>query len=219
MTRMSGTAEARRLPITTTSEQARTRFERGRAAAHHYRFTVARDEFDAALALDATFVLALLHRGGSAEDPAESRRFIEAAEASRAHASAAEGRMIGAFRAFLLDRDYDLAVEIFRELSAAHPGDPYLTSYLGLRYYRNLQRYDEAAAQFREALVRDPSFVQAYHWLGCIALDQGDLDAAKSLFERYAALAPEEPRPHDDLGILYLRQGRLDEAARSFERA
>lgn len=216
---MTHSADAGRLPITTTSEHARTHFERGRTAAHDYRFALARDEFEAALALDPRFVLALLHRGGSDAEPTETRGFIEAAEVNRSHASEAEGRMIDAFRAFLIDGEYDLAVEIFQELSAAYPADPYLRSYLGLRLYRNLQRFDEAAAQFREALARDPEFVQAYHWLGRIALEQDDVATAEAMFELHATLAQGEPRPHDSLGLLYLRQGRFDEAVRAFERA
>lgn len=105
------------------------------------------------------------------------------------------------------------------ELSAAYPGDPYVPSYIGLRYYRNLQRHDEATDQFRQALERDPGFVQALNRLGHIALDQGDLATAEATFERSVALAPGEPRPHDSLGLLYLRQGRFDDAIRAFEAA
>ena len=73
---------------------------------------------------------------------------------------------------------------------------------------------EEAAEQFREALRRDPEFAQAYHWLGRIALSRGELDAAERLFQRYAALAPEEPRPHDCLGLLRLEQRRSEGAGR-----
>ena len=216
---MTRAFDAGRVPVTTTSEQDRAHFERGRTAAHHDRFALARDELDAALAPDPAFAVALLHRGGSATRLAECRGFIEAAEANRSRASEAEGRMIDAFRAFLLDADHDLAVEILQTLSAAVPADPYLSSYLGLRYYRNLQRLDEAAAQFREALARDATFVQADHWLGRIALDRDDLVMAKAMFERYAALAPDEPRAHDSLGLLCLREGRHADAVRAFEQA
>jgi tetratricopeptide (TPR) repeat protein len=219
MRHMQDNARSRWLPVTSTSEPALAHFERGRAAAHHYQFEAARDHLDAALALDPTFVLALLHRGGSADDLDEARAYLDSAAANRMRASEDEGRMIDAFRAFLLDRDHHRAIEILLELSAAYPGDPYVPSYIGLRYYRNLQRYDEARDQFRQALERDPGFVQALNWLGHIALDQGDLATAEATFERYVALAPGEPRPHDSLGLLYLRQGRFEDAIRAFEAA
>jgi tetratricopeptide (TPR) repeat protein len=219
MGRMTQADEGRWLPVTTTSEVARAHFERGRAAAHHYQFEAACEHLDAALAEDPAFVLALLHRGGSADDAAQSRTFLDLAEANRHRATDDEGRMIDAFRAFLVDDEYERAIEILLELSATYTGDPYLPSYLGLRYYRNLQRYEDAADQFRHALARDPGFAQAYNWLGYIAMDQGDHATAEAMFERYRDLAPDEPRPYDSLGVLFLRTGRHEAAAQQFERA
>lgn len=212
-------AIAQLLPVTTTSEEARMHFERGRRAAHHYQFAEAREYLDAALAVDSTFVLAHLHRGGSADRVSELEDHLSRAAAHRDRASAGEAQMIDAFRAFLLDRDYERAVDIFTRLSAEYPDDPYLPAYLGLRYYRNLKRYDEAAEQFRRALERDSSFVQAYNWLGYIAMDQADYANAENTFRRYIERASDQPRPHNSLGVLYLRQGRYEEAVRQFERA
>jgi tetratricopeptide (TPR) repeat protein len=120
---------------------------------------------------------------------------------------------------FLWERDYDRAIEIFSKLASEYPDDPYLPAYLGFRYYRNLQRYDEGAEQFRRALERDSSFVQAYNWLGYIAMDEGDYAAAEENFRLYIELAPDEPRPHNSLGVLRLRQGRYEEASDLFEQS
>lgn len=219
MGRMTQTDEGRWLPVTSTSEVARARFEQERAAAHHYQFESAVEHLDVALAEDPAFVLALLHRGGSAADAAEGRAFLDRAEANRHRPTEDEGRMIDAFRAFLVDAEYERAIEILQELSAKYAADPYLPSYLGLRYYRNLQRYEDAADQFRQAMARDPGFVQAYNWLGYIAMDQGDHATAEAMFERYRDLAPDEPRPYDSLGVLFLRTGRHEAAAQQFEQA
>jgi tetratricopeptide (TPR) repeat protein len=207
------------LPVTTASEAARARFERGRAAAHHYQFEQAVEHLEAALAEDPAFVLALLHRGGSAGDADECRTFLDAADAHRDHVSDGERRLIDAFRAFLLDGEYERAIEILHGLADTHTADPYLPSYLGFRYYRNLKRYEEASEQFRLALARDPGFVQAYNWLGYIAMDQADYATAEAMFERYLAEAPDEPRAHDSMGVFALRRGRPQEAIHHFERA
>jgi Flp pilus assembly protein TadD len=52
-----------------------------------------------------------------------------------------------------------------------------------------------------------------------MALDQDELATAQAMFERYAALAPDEPRAHDSLGLLCLREGRHSDAVRAFEQA
>lgn len=212
-------AQAQLLPVTTKSEEAREHFEAGRTAAHHYQFAEAREHLDAAIAADPTFVLAHLHRGGSAAQRSELEDYLSRAAANRDGVSEGEQQMIDAFHAFLLERDYTRAVDLFSKLSAEYPDDPYLPAYLGLRYYRNLGRYNEAAEQFKRALERDPEFVQAYNWLGYVAMDQGDHDTAEETFKRYIHLAPDEPRPYNSLGVLYLRQDRYEDAVQQFEKA
>ncbi len=214
-------AQAQMLPVTTTSEEARMHFLLGRDAAHHYQFAEAVEHLDQAIAADSTFVLALLHRMGSTSrsDPRLREYYLERAEANREGVSQAEQQMIDAFRAFLWDGDYERAIEILSSLAEAYLDDPYLPSYLGFRYYGNLGRYDEGAEQFRRALERDSTFVQAYNWLGYIAMDQGDYATAEEHFQRYHQLAPDEPRSHDSLGLLRLRQGRNEEAAHHFAQA
>jgi tetratricopeptide (TPR) repeat protein len=216
---VSSPALAQMLPVTTTSDYAREYFLLGRDAAHHYQFAEAREHLDRAIAEDSTFVLAHLHRGGSAVYLSELEDYLGRADTYRDFVSPGEQQMIDAFRAFLWERNYDRAIEIFSRLASEYEDDPYLPAYLGFRYYRNLQRYDEAAEQFRRAVERDPGFVQAYNWLGYIAMDQGDYTQAEELFRRYIQLAPDKPRPHNSLGVLHMRQGRYDEAAKYFEQA
>ncbi|WP_373493503.1 tetratricopeptide repeat protein [Aquiflexum sp.] len=211
--------ERRLLPITTDSDEAREQFLLGRDAAHHYQFAEAREHLDKAIAADPSFVLALLHRGGSADFLSELQDYLGRAEANRDRVTPGEQQLIDAFHAFLLERDYNRAIEILSGLSLEYPDDPYLPSYMGFRYYRNLQRYDEAVKQFRRALECDPDFIQAYNWLGYIAMDQGDLATAEENFLLYIQHAPDEPRPHNSLGVLRLRQGRYEEAARLFEQS
>jgi tetratricopeptide (TPR) repeat protein len=207
------------LPVTTVSPEARAHFERGRTAAHHYQFAQARDHLDAALAADPDFVAALLHRGGSDDEPDVTRAYIDRADGLRDRVTEGERALIDAFRAFLVDRDYERAVAILSVLADAHPDDPYLAAYLGFRYIGNLGRPEEGAAQFRRAVERDPSFVQAYGWLGFIALKRDDLATAEDMFVRYLEHAPDQPRPHHAMATLHLRQGRNEEAAQGFERA
>lgn len=215
---MTESRDRRLLPVTTGSEAARQLFELGRHAAFHYQFAQARGLLDAALAEDPAFVLALLHRGGSSL-PNERRRFFDLAEANRVNVTEDEGRLIDAFVAFLWDGRIADAVSTLSDLADRYPDDPYLPTYLGLRYFRNLGEFDEAHAQFRRALERDPGFSQAHLWLGQVDLARGRFESAEAEFLAYAELAPDQPRPRDCLGMLAMGRGQFDEAEVRFREA
>lgn len=209
---------AQTLPVTTSSEEAREHFEAGRDYAFHYQDAETLEHLDAAIAADSTFVLAYLHRGGYT-DRADRRQYFDRAEAHADGVTEAERRMIDAFNAFLWDDDIDRAIRIFQELSAEYPDDPYLPSYIGLRYYRNLRDYEEAARQFERAIERDPDFSPAYKWRGYVALDQGDYATAEEYFREYRARAPDLWMPYFAFGDLYRHQDLLEEAETEYARA
>jgi Tfp pilus assembly protein PilF len=169
--------QLRHLPVTTDSAEARRHFEVGRMMAFQYQQGRARRSLDAAIAADPGFVLAYLHRGGMSNND-ERGPYFEQARAHRDRVTADEGRMIDAFHAFLWDQRVADAVAIFTELADRYPDDPYLPTYLGLRYLHNLGRPDRAREQFERALRRDPAFAPGYLWLGQVALREGDLDEA-----------------------------------------
>lgn len=207
------------LPVTTTSKEGRAHFELGRLDAFHYQDVQALEHLDAAIELDSAFVLAYLHRGGMSESRQVARPYFEQAVAHREVVTPGEQRLIDAFLAFLQNGEPERAVEIFQELADDFPDDPYLPTYLGLRYLRNLGQYDKAIEQFERALSRDSGFVQAFNWMGYAALAKEDYAAAEEAFKRYKEGAPDEPRPYNSLGDLYLRRGQYEEAAHFFEQA
>ncbi|HUG74662.1 MAG TPA: tetratricopeptide repeat protein [Acidimicrobiia bacterium] len=206
------------LPVTTRSEEARRYFQVGRMMAFQYQSRRAVAALDAAIAADPTFVLAYLHRGGMS-DPVDRGEYFEQARAHREVVTDDEGLMVDAFHAFLWEPRVDDAIAIFTDLAERYPSDPYLPTYLGLRYLHNLGKPAEARAQFERALERDPEFVPARLWLGQVALQAGTLDEAERHFTAYLDRAPQEPRAHDCIGLLRQRQGLYDEAAASYRAA
>lgn len=209
---------SRMLPVTTSSDEARRHFIAGRHAAFHYQPSQAQAHLDAAVAADPHFVLAYLHRGGMSK-PDERGPFFEQARAHRERVTEDEGRMVDAFHAFLWEGRVEDAVSIFSDLADRYSDDPYLPTYLGLRYLHNLGQLDSAKAQFERAHRRDPTFSQAHLWLGQLALREGDHSRAEEEFGIYMEMAPDQPRPYDCLGLLCLRRGLLDEAEARFREA
>lgn len=59
----------------------------------------------------------------------------------------------------------------------------------GLRHYLK-QRYDKAAACFREVIEADARFASAHNNLGVLAALEGNFSAARTCFDRAAALDP-----------------------------
>jgi tetratricopeptide (TPR) repeat protein len=208
-------AKAQVLPISTTSEEAREHFERGRAAAFHWDSEQTHEHLNAAIAADPGLVLAYLHLAGTSRR-AEREPYFDLAEAYRDRASESEQRMIDAFRAFLLEDDVPRAIEIFEDLAARYPDDPTLPGYLGMRDF-NVGQYDAAAEHFEQALARSSDFVQAHNLLGHIAFWKGEHSAAEKAFQRYRSLVPDQAQPYLSLGLLYRATERYDEAAAMFE--
>ncbi len=80
-------------------------------------------------------------------------------------------------------------------------------------------RLDEAAAEYRALLERNPNDGQALVLLGQLALRHQRFDEAIALFEKGAAARPGDASALVSLGIAYGSSGRLDEAIVTFERA
>ncbi|MBI5615822.1 MAG: tetratricopeptide repeat protein [Gammaproteobacteria bacterium] len=80
-------------------------------------------------------------------------------------------------------------------------------------------RIAEAAASYREVLVRDPDQVDALHLLGVAERDLGRCDEAVALLERTVALRPGFAAAHGNLGMVLAEAGRLGEAVLAYERA
>lgn len=204
------------LPVTTTSEEARVQFELGREAAFHWNVAQAHRHLDAAIADDPAFVLAYLHRAGTSR-PENRKPYFDRARAHLGRVTRAERRLFDAFRDFLIDQDYERAVDTLRDLGAEFPDDHHLRGYLGLRFYLNLQRYDEAVEQFEHALQLRPRWPQAYNFLGHVALAKEDHATADQAFRRYLELAPNQPQAYCSLGDLCRSLGRHAEAAAYYE--
>jgi hypothetical protein len=71
---------------------------------------------------------------------------------------------------------------------------------------------DEAAAEFRQAILRDPAFVAPHHNLGSVLSSQGRLDEAAAEFRQAILLAPKAGIHHNSLGAVLYAQGRIEEA-------
>ncbi len=77
----------------------------------------------------------------------------------------------------------------------------------------------EAEAGYRQILQHAPQHPEALHYLGVIAAQVGDFDAAVSFMEQALKVAPRNPYLLNDLGETYKQLGRLDQSFKSFRQA
>jgi tetratricopeptide (TPR) repeat protein len=88
---------------------------------------------------------------------------------------------------------------------------------LGIVYLR-LERLDEAAAAFRQAIAINGNNLEAYNQLASLRRSAGDFAAAESLYLEALAIWPQHAASHLNLGVLYdLYLGQFDKAAHHYE--
>jgi tetratricopeptide (TPR) repeat protein len=86
--------------------------------------------------------------------------------------------------------------------------------------YLSVGRWDEAAEHFRAALgATEQRDGKAWHNLGLVAMNQGDLDAAVRCYARAGELEPGLALVPDNWGVALARQGHFAEAVACHEKA
>jgi tetratricopeptide (TPR) repeat protein len=65
----------------------------------------------------------------------------------------------------------------------------------------------------------NPDFAPAYNLLGYVYRTIDDLDSARSAFERYVELIPDEPNPYDSYAELLMEMGEYDESIENYRKA
>jgi Flp pilus assembly protein TadD len=114
--------------------------------------------------------------------------------------------------------DWAAASAEFERIITLHPAEPqFSTAYydVGIAYAR-ARRFDDAARAFRNAIAGDPQFLAAMANLISVDLARGDLREARSVADRFVALAPQSARALYSEGIVALHQGDTATARRSF---
>lgn len=89
--------------------------------------------------------------------------------------------------------------------------------YLSARTLLELDRKDEAAAQFEGALKRDPNHANALDYLAHLRFRQKKYEAALDLYRTQATLKPGSATVHANIGVTLYFLGRHAEALESME--
>jgi Flp pilus assembly protein TadD len=119
--------------------------------------------------------------------------------------------------AALQKKDYETAVQLYRQYLAAKPDDAAAHFQLGYAYTA-LERWPEARAEYEKAVALDPKMVEAQLNLGLVLLPR-DPAAAVAPLQKAVALAPDKARPHFLLGKALEGSGKLAQAGEQYQAA
>jgi tetratricopeptide (TPR) repeat protein len=206
-----------KIPITTSSDEAKRLYLEGRDLLEKLRATDARRLFEQAVAKDPGFALAY---AGLANTAGTNGEFV----AATTHATALVDKVSEGERHVILALDSALKgdpagnLKHLSDLVALFPNDERAQNQLGQVYFGR-QDYTSAITHYVKATAINPSFTAPYNQLGYAYRFLEKFDDAEHAFKKYMELIPNDPNPYDSYAELLMKRGRFDESIKAYERA
>jgi tetratricopeptide (TPR) repeat protein len=211
------TKGAGKLPVTTSSDEARTAYLEGQVLLDNIVITDARPFFEKAVAADPDFALAYLRLAFTQTNPSDFRAQLQKASALADSVSEGERLWILAVEAGNQGNPAR-ALELFQQLVAAYPNDERAHLLLGGNYFGR-QNLAKAIEEYEKAVEINPEFAAPYNQLGYARRNSGYTAEAEQAFKKYIELLPNNPNPYDSYAELLLATGRYDASIDSYQKA
>jgi len=210
-------SDTAKIPITTTSEEAKKEFLLGRDLSDRLLGQESLQHFDKAVGLDPDFAsaeLALAVNAATAKDffDHQKKAMSLADKASEGEKLLILANEAGANGDVTKQKDY------LEKLVASYPNDERAQFTLA-NYYFGQQELEPAVEHYKKATVLAPTFSPAYNVLGYAYRQQGNYADAEQAFKKYIELIPNDPNPYDSYAELLLKMGRFDDSLAQYHRA
>ncbi len=206
-----------KIPITTTSDEARQLYVKSRALAENLRATDARALLEQAVAKDPSFALAHL---SLANTSGTAKEFFDA----MSHAKAAATKVSEPERLMILAQDAGLRGDPaaqkadLTKLVSLYPSDERAHNLMGTFAFGQ-QDYAGAVAHLQKATEVNPAFSPAYNMLGYSYRFLGKYPEAEKAFQKYITLIPNDPNPYDSYAEFLMKTGKFKESIAQYEKA
>jgi tetratricopeptide (TPR) repeat protein len=209
--------DAGRIPITTSSKEAREQYKQGWALQQTFQPKEAAKHYQQAVTLDPSFALGYLGLANTLPTAKDFNDNLVKAEALADKASEGERLWIQGVRAGA-DGNPQKQLELYQKLVALHPNDERSHLLLGLfRFAR--QEFTEAVDELNQIVKIDPKFSQAYNMLGYAYRAMENYPEAEKAFKRYTEVLSDNPNPFDSYAEFLLKTGRFDESIVQYRKA
>jgi tetratricopeptide (TPR) repeat protein len=203
-----------KLVITTSSALARNSFEKAMREFEEYRIPETLEDLRAAAKADPNFAQAFILISRMSQDPAEQTVTRKRARQLAPKVSAGEQLLIR-WLADAQENDCLPAIAAMNDLLAKYPRDQRL-AYLAGDWLMQQQRYEQAIVVLERALALNPNYAAALNDVAYGYADMGNFEKAFAAMDRYVALEPDQPNPHDSYGEILRMAGKLDAALEQF---
>jgi tetratricopeptide (TPR) repeat protein len=210
-------SEDGKIPITTTSEEAREYYLQGRDLSEKLRAQESLQFFEKAIAEDPDFAMGYLYL--SFAQPSVKGFFVKFNKAVALVDKVSEGERLwilgteaGVNGFAMKQREY------YQKLVAAYPKDERAHNLLGNHYFGQ-QEYVLAIEEYKKATQIAPDFSQPYNQLGYAHRFLGNYTEAEKAFQKYIELIPDDPNPYDSYAELLMKMGKYDASIESYQKA
>jgi tetratricopeptide (TPR) repeat protein len=213
----AGNSAGGKIPITTTSQEARKEFLLGRDLNEKLLIQDSIQHFDKAISLDPYFAWAELNRAQVSPTGKEFFEHLNKAVSFADRASKGEKLLVLATAAGA-NGDAAKQKEYLDQLLAAYPNDE--RAHFNLAgYHFGQQEMPQAIEHYKKATELAPDYSSAYNLLGYAYRQNVDYPNAEQAFKKYIELIPKDPNPYDSYAELLLKMGRFDEAITQYRKA
>ena len=204
-----------RLPVTTSSALARVRFEKAMQYTEELRLPDALQALRAAVKADPKFAQAYILISNFSHDPAEQQAARTRAKQLAPRVSRAEQLLIR-WLAGAQEDNYVPAIAAMNDLLERFPRDQRL-AFLAGGWLVKQERYEQGQVVLERAVALAPNYAAALNELGYAYAFNGNFDKAFAAMERYVALQPDEPNPHDSYGEILRLAGKFEAALEQYQ--
>jgi len=205
------------LPVTTSSAEARVLYQKGMQDYENLYLERCNDDWRAAVKADPNLAVAWAWIAFNSTNPMEMSAARERAKASAPKATRGEQLMV-AWISKVQEGDFIGGISAMNDMLEMYPKDKHLLYLAG--NWLLLENGDEQALRIMEkALALDRNFPAALNDLAYLRARNREFVKAFAAMDRYVALLPGEPNPHDSYGELLRMAGNFEGSLRHYRAA
>jgi tetratricopeptide (TPR) repeat protein len=196
------------LPVTTVSAQARISFEKAMREFEEYRIPEMLQDLRAATKADPNFAHALILISRITTSPSEQEATRKRAKQAAWKVTPSE-QLLVRWLAGAQENNYVPAISAMNDLLAKYPRDQRLAYLAGDWLLQQIAVLEQAVGMF-------PDYAAALNDLAYGYADTGNFEKAFAAMDRYVALQPDQPNPHDSYGEILRMAGKFDAALEQY---